>query len=325
MNLAESVPAKSDDIGRYVSEVIGPVGVSAAVLCAFGEVDRAEFVPKRDKHVAYTNQIIDVKGSFEKLSEVMSTISEPRLVARMVNLLELTGHERVLEVGTATGYQAAILSRLAAEVDTVEIDPTLAEVAANNLERLGYFNVKVHSGDGAKGVKERAPFDAIIVTAALKSITKPLLDQLVIGGRIVAPIGPHPDRCTLKVIRKTAEEEISNEDHGDCRFVPAISDEEGTWTLEELGKLRELEEQEKVERERKLEIRRKHLKEWLTARWAEHDLSYEDGIAAVGSQVLKILGEAEDPRGESATLDIIDFVFYITQPAKKAKPNNNSG
>ncbi len=315
--LAGTVPAKSDEISRYVRDVIAPANVSASVLCAFGEVDRAEFVPRDSRNLAYTNFIIRVKGHAGENTEVISTISEPMIVARMVDLLELSGHERVLELGSSTGYQAGILSRLAAHVDTIEIDPTLAEVAEHNLERLGYSNVTVHAGDGAKGIKERAPFDAIIVTAALKSIPKPLMDQLAVGGRIVAPIGPVPNHCELTVLRKVSEEEIVTEGHGDCRFVPVISDEEGTWTNQELQELKEKEEHEEEEYKKYIETKLQGLKEWLVQRWEENELSYEDGIGVIKYQFMEILKKTKGQFSEEAILEMVNFIFAITRPAQK--------
>jgi len=315
--LAETVPAKSDEIARYVRDVIAPANVSASVLCAFGEVDRAEFVPRESRNLAYTNFIVRVKGAYNENTEVMSTISEPMLVARMVDLLALNGHERVLELGSSTGYQAAILSRLVARVDTIEIDPTLAEVAGRNLERLGYSNATAHAGDGAKGLKERAPFDAIIVTAALKSVPQSLMEQLAIGGRIVAPIGPHPQECKLSVVRKISAEEIVVEEHGDCHFVPVISDQEGTWTLQELQEMKEKEEHEEEEYKKYIETKLQGLKEWLVQRWEENELSYEDGIGVIKYQFMEILKKTKGQFSEEAILEMVNFIFAITRPAQK--------
>lgn len=319
MNLAESVPAKSEDIERYVSKIIAPAGVSASVLCAFGEVDRAEFVPNRSKEEAYTNHILHVKGDSNELTSVMSTISEPMLVAKMIDLLELGGHERVLEIGTATGYQAAVLSRLAAEVDTIEIDPTLAEWAAENLRRGGYFNVNVHTGDGAKGVKKRSPFDVIIVTAALRGVTKPLFDQLANGGRIVAPIGPDPNECTLKVITKLSNRKRNTRDVKPVRFVPLISDVRGAWSASGLEKLRRDQERDDLELRMFMEERRKKLKEHLSTRWADQGVDFDEGIKTIGHGVLQALRSAKNPTSEEATLDVMGLVFAAYNRMPKPK------
>lgn len=222
------VPTARD---RFLETVIIPTGVSASVVSAFEEVDRAEFMYRASRDKAYTDEIIDLTPE--------ATISQPTLVARMINLLQLEGREKVLEIGTATGYQAALLSRLASHVDTVEIDPRLAYWANSNLQRLGYTNVTVHNGDGAKGVEERAPFDAIIVTAGLSGTPQTLIDQLAVGGRLVAPIGDLPEECRLVVLTKTSETEISDSNHGYCRFVPLYSPESGAWTAETLKEARE--------------------------------------------------------------------------------------
>ena len=250
-----------------------------------------------------------VKGGSGAMSEVVSTISEPMLVAGMIDLLQLRGHERVLEIGTATGYQAAVISRLAAEVDTIEIDPTLAEVAIKNLQHGRYANVNVHTGDGAKGVEKRAPFDAIIVTAALRSVTRPLFDQLAIGGRIVAPIGSDPEECNLQVITKISNRKREVRDVKPVRFVPLMSDVRGAWTMSGLKKAKKIQEREDLELRIIMEERRKKLKEHLSAKWADQGVDFDDGIKTVGYGVLQALRSAENPTSEEATLNVMDLVF----------------
>src|SRR4030043_669357 len=151
------------------------------VLSALLKVERHHFVPEEHLNSAYSDQPLPIgKGQ---------TISQPYIVALMTELLELKGGEKVLEVGTGSGYQAAILAELAKEVYTIEIIESLASTAKKRLSELGYQNIRVKAGDGYLGWPEAAPFDAIIITAAPDPIPKPLLDQLREGGRMVIPVG----------------------------------------------------------------------------------------------------------------------------------------
>lgn len=151
------------------------------VLEAFETVPRHFFVPEEYRHLAYEDGPLPIGFS--------QTISQPFIVAYMTQLLDLTGNERVLEVGTGSGYQAAILSALTAEVHTIELIPALAERARKTLEQLGVTNVSIHIGDGSLGWEEAAPYDAILVTAAGPRVPPPLLKQLADGGRMVLPVG----------------------------------------------------------------------------------------------------------------------------------------
>lgn len=160
----------------YVSSQIK----SDLVKKAFKKVDRKLFVPKQWVNQAYSDSPIPLDGN--------SSISQPSLVAQMIDLLELTGKEHVLEIGTASGYSVAILSLCCKEVDTIEIDPELAKNARKRLKSLGFNNITVHTGDGSLGLASKAPFDGIVVTAAAKEIPKPLINQLKEGKRIVVPI-----------------------------------------------------------------------------------------------------------------------------------------
>lgn len=150
------------------------------VCRAFRKVDRKLFVPKEWVNQAYSDSAIPLDGN--------SSISQPSLVAQMIDLLDLTGKEHVLEIGTASGYSGAILSLCCKTVDTIEIDPELCKSAKERLKALGFNNISVHLRDGSLGLASKAPFDAIIVTAAAKEIPKALIDQLKVGGRIVIPI-----------------------------------------------------------------------------------------------------------------------------------------
>jgi protein-L-isoaspartate(D-aspartate) O-methyltransferase len=153
------------------------------VLSALLKVERHRFVPEEYLNSAYSDQPLPIGEG--------QTISQPYIVALMTELLELRGNEKVLEIGTGSGYQAAILAELAKEVYTIEIIESLASRANNRLLELGYQNVKVKSGDGYLGWSEAAPFDAIIITAAPDHIPKPLMDQLKEGGRMVVPVGTY--------------------------------------------------------------------------------------------------------------------------------------
>jgi len=150
------------------------------------------------------------------------TISQPYIVALMTELLDLTGNERVLEIGTGSGYQAAVLSRLTKEVYTIEIREELGRKARKTLDGLGYANIHYRIGDGYAGWPEEAPFDAVIVTAAPEQVPQTLIDQMKVGARMVVPVGRYFQ--DLQVITRT-EDGIRTEDAGGVRFVPMIKDE----------------------------------------------------------------------------------------------------
>ena len=186
------------------------------VLAAMRKVPRHLFVPAALEREAYEDRPLPI-GSDQ-------TISQPYIVALMSQALRLRGGERVLEIGTGSGYQAAVLAELAKEVYTIEIVDALAKRAEAALSRQGYKKVRVRSGDGYLGWPERAPFDAIIVTCAPDDIPKPLVEQLKPGGRLVIPVGPSvqekPDAVQrLFVIRKT-KRGLERESLLEVRFVP---------------------------------------------------------------------------------------------------------
>lgn len=153
------------------------------VLDAFAAIPRHLFVPEEYRHLAYEDGPLPI--GFHQ------TISQPFIVAYMTDLLDLKGDECVLEVGSGSGYQAAILSALAAEVHTIEMIPALAERAQKTLEQIGVTNVSVHIGDGSLGWEQAAPYDAILVAAAAPRVPPPLLNQLREQGRMVLPVGQH--------------------------------------------------------------------------------------------------------------------------------------
>jgi protein-L-isoaspartate(D-aspartate) O-methyltransferase len=166
------------------------------VLEAMRTVERHRFVPPAVRGAAYGDHPIPIGHD--------QTISQPYIVALMTELARVKGGARVLEIGTGSGYQAAVLAVLAKEVYSIEIVEPLAREAAGRLKALGYANVTVRAGDGYRGWPEHAPFDAILVTAAPPEIPQPLLDQLAVGGRLVAPVGEEWGAQELVVVEKTA-------------------------------------------------------------------------------------------------------------------------
>jgi protein-L-isoaspartate(D-aspartate) O-methyltransferase len=183
------------------------------VLDAMRRVRRHEFMPNATLPRAYADAPWPIGYG--------QTISQPTVVAIMTEALELRASDRVLEIGTGSGYQAAILSVLCKEVFTIELLAPLGEEARDRLARLGYANVRVRIGDGYAGWPEHAPFDRIIVTAAPPEMPKALLDQLAVGGVLVAPVGPSPDAQSLYRYRKT-KHAIQVENLGAVRFVPMV-------------------------------------------------------------------------------------------------------
>jgi protein-L-isoaspartate(D-aspartate) O-methyltransferase len=166
------------------------------VLAALLKVERHRFVSEKYLDSAYSDQPLPIGEG--------QTISQPYIVGLMTELLELKGNERVLEIGTGSGYQAAILAELAKEVYTIEIIESLASTAKKRLSELGYQNVMLKAGDGYSGWPEAAPFDAIIVTAAPDHIPKPLIEQLKEGGRMVVPVGTYTQELR-KIVKKSGK------------------------------------------------------------------------------------------------------------------------
>jgi len=185
----------------------------SAVLRAMDEVPREHFVENVFADSAYADQALPIACG--------QTISQPYVVAYMTEQLGVQGDHRVLEIGTGSGYQAAVLSRLAREVVTVERYRTLAEAARARLATLGYRNVEVRVGDGLAGVPERAPYDRIMVTAAAETVPEALVQQLAEGGVMVLPLGPHSGTQQLVKLTK-GEQGIKQEDLIGVRFVPLL-------------------------------------------------------------------------------------------------------
>ncbi len=185
------------------------------VLAAMERVPRELFVPGGVRRDAYADAALPIGHG--------QTISQPFMVATICSLLELDGDERVLDVGTGSGYQAAVLTELAREVVTIERVPELAAAAREALVRAGYENVDVRVGDGSVGVPDRAPYDAIAVAAAAPGVPPALYDELVTGGRLVVPRGSRRSQQLVQVVK--TESGPSERRSVPCRFVPLVGDE----------------------------------------------------------------------------------------------------
>jgi protein-L-isoaspartate(D-aspartate) O-methyltransferase len=184
----------------------------ARVLEALRKVPRHLFVEEALRDRAYLDKALPIG---EK-----QTISQPYMVAAMSEALELDGHDRVLEIGTGSSYQTAVLAELAESVFSVERIAGFVPLARARLETLGYYNVLIKIGDGTIGWSEHAPYDAILVTAAAPQVPRPLLDQLKLGGRLVMPLGPEDTQMLIRVRRN--EDGFREEALGECRFVKLI-------------------------------------------------------------------------------------------------------
>jgi protein-L-isoaspartate(D-aspartate) O-methyltransferase len=187
-----------------------------AVLAAMEQVPRHLFVPEAERPEAYQDNPLPIGRG--------QTISQPYIVALMTSLLALDRDSKVLEIGTGSGYHAAVLSRVAGEVYTMEIVPALGEKARRTLARLGYDNVHVRIGDGYKGWREEAPFDAILLTAAPPQVPRPLLAQLKPGGRMVLPLGTVQQE--LLVLTKRPDGTVETRNVLPVRFVPMTGEAE---------------------------------------------------------------------------------------------------
>ncbi len=199
---------------RRLAERLAAGGIrNQRVLDAFASVPRHLLIPEALRADAYRNISLPIGDG--------QTISAPGTVAQMTEALELTGDETVLEVGTGSGYQAAILSKLVARVISIERVPRLAASARTALDRLGVSNVIVHLGDGTGGRPADAPFDAIVVTAGGPEIPMPLVEQLAEGGRLVGPFGARDQQQLIRVCRH-AGGDLTREVLGPCRFVDLL-------------------------------------------------------------------------------------------------------
>jgi protein-L-isoaspartate(D-aspartate) O-methyltransferase len=182
------------------------------VLAAMGKVPRHEFVPDSEKHSAYRDTPLPIGEG--------QTISQPYIVALMTELARPASNHRVLEVGTGSGYQAAVLAELVDHVYSIEIESTLAQRAGEVLQKLGYDNITIRTGDGYVGWTEHAPFDVIVITAAPDHVPQPLIEQLKPGGRMVVPVGPISATQQLRVLEKKADGKVTSTVVAPVRFVP---------------------------------------------------------------------------------------------------------
>jgi protein-L-isoaspartate(D-aspartate) O-methyltransferase len=190
------------------------------VLAAMRHIPRELFVPAESRHLAYADKPLPIGYG--------QTISQPFIIALMTEALELSGREKVLEIGTGSGYQAAILAELAERVITTERVKPLAEMAKILLARLGYTNIEVHPAEDTLGWRREAPYDAIMVTAAAPKVPPELIAQLAIGGRLVIPVGSRYVQELCKISRGRKKNKIEN--LGGCRFVSLIG--RGAWEAE---------------------------------------------------------------------------------------------
>jgi protein-L-isoaspartate(D-aspartate) O-methyltransferase len=213
--------ARRDMVARQIRER----GISSPrVLDALVCVPRHLFLPPERALQAYADEPLPIGEG--------QTISQPFMVAAMADALSLEGHERVLEIGTGSGYQAAVLSLLAREVTTVEVLAGLLSSARERLTRLGYTNVRVEEGDGSLGWPPAAPYDAILVTAGAPSVPPPLLEQLVDSGRLVIPVGGSEQQDLVRIVKDRGE--TWHERLYACRFVPLVG--RHGWPFDTKGK-----------------------------------------------------------------------------------------
>ncbi|TDG12189.1 protein-L-isoaspartate(D-aspartate) O-methyltransferase [Seongchinamella unica] len=197
---------------RNSAEYTGRSELSPRVMAAVGTVPREKFIPPAYRHLAYQNTPQPIAAG--------QTISQPLIVALMTDLLDPQPDDIVLEVGTGSGYQAAVLSQLVKHVYSIEIHRELAETAADILQQLGHDNVTVKTGDGYAGWPAQAPFDGIIVTAAAETIPAPLLEQLKPGGKLVIPVGAEHGFQELLLVEVDESGDVSRRSVLPVRFVP---------------------------------------------------------------------------------------------------------
>jgi len=202
---------------RYTRSMIGTDELDPEVMDAMARVPREEFVPPELQHAAFDNGPLPIGYG--------QTISQPYIVALMTDLLQLEPDHRVLEIGTGSGYQTAILSLLCEKVYTMEVVKELSEAAAIRLKRLGYNNIETCTGSGYDGWAGHAPYDGIIVTAAATHIPPPLIDQLKAGGRLVIPVGQPYSHQELMLVEKDRQGESHAKSVLGVAFVPLVSGE----------------------------------------------------------------------------------------------------
>ena len=197
---------------RFTSKMIGRNKLDPKVMKAMAETPREKFIPKSQLDRAFDNGPLSIGYG--------QTISQPYIVALMTDLLELDADDTVLEIGTGSGYQAAILSQICKQVYTIEYVAELAEITRVRLQNLGYKNIETKTGNGYDGWPEHAPFDGIIVTAAATHIPEPLIEQLKPGGRMVIPVGERYFYQELILVEKDEDGKITRKDILSVAFVP---------------------------------------------------------------------------------------------------------
>ena len=204
--------------GQMVRRQIEARGIlDPLILDAFREVPREEFVDEGQRQWAYDDHPLPIEAG--------QTISQPYIVAVMIEAAEIRPGDKVLEIGAGSGYAAALMSRIAREVIGIERQHDLVEVAQERLQRLGYDNVKIVEGDGTRGCPDEAPFDAILAAASGSHVPKPLIDQLALGGRLVMPIGDPGWVQELVKLTKRPDGTTEQKNLGGVRFVPLIGEE----------------------------------------------------------------------------------------------------
>lgn len=203
---------------RMVRRQIESRGITdPAILDAFRDVAREEFVDEEHRRFAYDDNPLPIEAG--------QTISQPYIVALMIEAAAIRPGDAVLEVGAGSGYAAAVISRIAKRVVSIERHGELAQIARERMTRLGYGNVRILQGDGTRGCPEEAPFDAILAAASGSHVPKPLLDQLAPGGRLVMPVGDPGWVQELVKVTKRSDGSTSQENLGGVRFVPLIGEE----------------------------------------------------------------------------------------------------
>lgn len=287
---------------QYLENYIKPITGEGRVLEAFRQVDRAKFVPAGIECKPYSDDVI-VLGS-------QSTISAPQIVASMIELLDIQESDVILEVGAASGYSAAVMSLLAREVHTVDINSRLTNQAQANLGRLGIENAYVYTGDGLNGIPGGGGFTKAVLTAAAKSAPTSLLDQLSGSGILLAPIVRNFPEAMMVKYSKSTSGEISSDDLFPCRFVPLVSERPGGHGEDELS---DIEEQAK-----RLRVR-EYVKEKLTERWTRFGRSYQEEIYEVRKEMTQILG-LDEIIPEEDVLDLIGVGQLTFSPSGRAAP-----
>jgi protein-L-isoaspartate(D-aspartate) O-methyltransferase len=212
--MMEEIAGLARDTGAETGRAV----FSERVMAAMMKVPRHEFVPAAQRANAYANRPLPIGQG--------QTISQPYIVALMTELMDIKSGDRVLEVGTGSGYQAAVLGELAGSVFTIEIVEPLGREATERLNRLGYRNVTTRIGDGYQGWPEQAQFDSIMVTAAPRQVPQPLIDQLRPGGKLVVPVGGQSSNQSLLLIEKQVDGKVTQRNVLGVRFVP-LTDKSG--------------------------------------------------------------------------------------------------